>query len=78
MDIGLRALRAHTASIERLELDVAFEEGELLRVEISAKFRREQFGLELGRAGLALESWWTDRDGEFAVGLLLRDVSHRR
>ena len=78
MDIGLRALRAHTASIERLELDVAFEEGELLRVEISAKFRREQFGLELGRAGLALESWWTDRDGEFAVGLLFRDVSHRR
>jgi L-histidine N-alpha-methyltransferase len=70
MDIGLRARQAHTVSIRRLELDVAFEEGELLRVEISSKFRREQFELEVARAGLGVESWWNDEAGDFAVALL--------
>jgi L-histidine N-alpha-methyltransferase len=77
MDIGLRARQAHTVSIERLELDVPFEEGEPLRVEISSKFRREQFGLEAGRAGVRLESWWADRAGDFAVALLFPDASDR-
>jgi L-histidine Nalpha-methyltransferase len=75
MDIGLHARQAHTVSIERLELDVAFETGEPLRVEISSKFRREQFELEAGRAGLRVESRWTDRAGDFAVALMLRDAS---
>jgi L-histidine N-alpha-methyltransferase len=75
MDIGFRARQAHAVSIQRLEIDVAFEECEPLRVEISAKFRREQFELEAGRAGLRVESWWTDRAGDFAVALVLRDAS---
>jgi L-histidine N-alpha-methyltransferase len=70
MDIGLRARQAHTVSIKRLELDVAFEEGEPLRVEISSKFRREQFELEAARARLRVESWWTDAAGDFGVALL--------
>jgi L-histidine N-alpha-methyltransferase len=70
MDIGLRARQAHTVSIKHLELDVAFEEGEPLRVEISSKFRREQFELEAARARLRVESWWTDAAGDFAVALL--------
>jgi L-histidine Nalpha-methyltransferase len=69
MDIGLRARQAHTVAIPRLELDVAFDEDEPLRVEISSKFRREQFELEAGRAGLRVESWWTDSAGDFAVAL---------
>jgi L-histidine Nalpha-methyltransferase len=69
MDIGLRARQAHTVSIERLELEVAFEECEPLRVEISSKFRREQFELEAVGAGLRIESWWTDAAGDFAVAL---------
>jgi L-histidine N-alpha-methyltransferase len=73
MDIGLRARRAHTVSIHGLELDVAFEAGEPLRVEISSKFRREQFELEVGQAGLLVESWWTERAGDFAVALVLPD-----
>jgi L-histidine N-alpha-methyltransferase len=73
MDIGLRARRAHTVSIRALDLDVMFESGEQLRVEISSKFRRERFGLEARRAGLRVESWWTDRAGDFAVALVLRD-----
>ena len=74
MDIGFRARQAHTVSIHGLELDVAFEVGEPLRVEISSKFRREQLELEAGQAGLSVESWWTDRAGDFAVALVLRDT----
>ena len=69
MDIGFRAREAHTVSLPRLELDVAFEEGEPLRVEISAKFRRERFARE---AGLRIDAWWTDSEGDFAVALLTR------
>ena len=69
MDIGFRARQAHTVSFHGLELDVAFEVGEPLRVEISSKFRREQLELEAGQAGLSVESWWTDRAGDFAVAL---------
>jgi L-histidine Nalpha-methyltransferase len=69
MDIGFRAREGHTVSIPRLELEVAFDDGEPLRVEISAKFRRERFARE---AGLRLDGWWTDRAGDFAVALLTR------
>jgi L-histidine Nalpha-methyltransferase len=71
MEIGFRARQGHTVSIRGLELDVAFEECEPLQVEISAKFRREQFELEAARARLRVESWWTDAAGDFAVALLL-------
>jgi L-histidine N-alpha-methyltransferase len=67
MDIGLRALQPHTVQVERLGLDLAFTEGERLRVEVSSKFRRESFAFELRRAGLRLDAWWTDSDGDFAV-----------
>jgi len=69
MDIGFRAREAHTVSIPRLELEVAFEEGERLRVEISAKFRHERFARE---ARLRLDAWWTDPEGDFAVALLTK------
>jgi L-histidine N-alpha-methyltransferase len=75
MDIGLRARQAHTVSIQGLEIDVAFEECEPLRVEISSKFRRERFELEAGRAGLRIESWWTDGGGDFAVALVLAEAT---
>ena len=75
MDIGLRARQAHSVSIPRLELDVAFEERERLRVEISSKFRREQFEREAARARLRVESWWTDPAGDFALALVFRDAS---
>jgi L-histidine Nalpha-methyltransferase len=73
MDIGLRARQAHTVSIPRLELELAFGEGERLRVEISSKFRRDQFAGEAVQARLRLESWWTDPGGDFAVALLVQD-----
>jgi L-histidine N-alpha-methyltransferase len=72
MDVGFRAREAHLVSIERLELDVAFEEGEPLRVEISSKFRRERFEPEAARAGSRIDAWWTDSEGDFAVALLAK------
>jgi L-histidine N-alpha-methyltransferase len=69
MDIGFRAREAHTVAIPRLELELAFEQDEPLRIEISAKFRRERFALE---AGLRLDAWWTDAQGDFAVALLTK------
>jgi L-histidine N-alpha-methyltransferase len=72
MDIGFRARRAHTVSIQRLELDVALDQDERLRIEISSKFRRERFELESERAGLRIKSWWTDHAADFAVALMSR------
>jgi L-histidine N-alpha-methyltransferase len=69
MDIGLRALAAHSVSVQGLDLEVSFAKDERLRVEISAKFRRGQVEGELRRAGLRAESWSTDPAGDFAVVL---------
>jgi L-histidine N-alpha-methyltransferase len=67
MDIGLRALQAHTVTVRRLGLELAFDEGERLRVEVSSKFRRAKFEAELERAGFNVEAWWTDAAEDFAV-----------
>lgn len=72
MEIGFRAREAHTVSVPSLELDAAFEAGEPLRIEISAKFRRDRFEREAARAGLPVDAWWTDPAGDFAVALLTR------
>jgi L-histidine Nalpha-methyltransferase len=70
MDIGLRALEAHVVAFSALELEVAFAPGELLRVEISAKFRRDRIEQEAGQAGLRVEEWWTDGMSDFALALM--------
>ncbi len=73
MNIGFRAREAHAVSVRRLGIELTFERDEPLRVEISSKFRRESFELEAARAGLRVDSWWTDRTGDFAVALLFPD-----
>ena len=47
-------------------------DGEEMRTEISAKFRREVVENELAAAGLVLEAWWTDAAGDFALSLARR------
>jgi L-histidine Nalpha-methyltransferase len=69
MDIGFRALHAHAVSVPRLGLELAFDEGERLRVEVSSKFRRMMFATELLHAGFHVESWWADAADDFAVVL---------
>ncbi|MSO94279.1 MAG: L-histidine N(alpha)-methyltransferase [Thermoleophilia bacterium] len=69
VELGLRSLRAQTVALPVLDTDVSFGDGELLRIEVSSKFRREGIEKELAAAGLTVERWWTDPDGDF--GLLL-------
>jgi L-histidine N-alpha-methyltransferase len=73
VDIGLRARNRHNVAVERLGLELSFESGEWLRVEVSSKFRREKFEPELAHAELRVESWLTDPAGDFAVVLARRE-----
>ena len=65
----LRAERAQTVEIRDLALTVEFADGEEMRTEISAKFRRDGVERELAAAGLELAEWWTDPAGDFALSL---------
>ncbi|OAR23226.1 dimethylhistidine N-methyltransferase [Streptomyces sp. ERV7] len=69
IEMRLRARADLTVKIPDLDLVVRFEEGEELRTEISAKFRREGVRAELAAAGLTATHWWTDADGRFALSL---------
>ena len=69
MDIGFTARSQQVVSIPGLEVEVQFEAGEPLRLEISAKFRRQGLERELAAANMQVDAWWTDSAAEF--GLLL-------
>ncbi|MCH7788921.1 MAG: L-histidine N(alpha)-methyltransferase [Acidobacteria bacterium] len=80
VDMRLRAAMPVTARIEALDLDVSFDEGEELRVEISTKFRQEKLSGELSAAGFDVEAFWTSsasedgllQDSDFALLLARR------
>jgi L-histidine N-alpha-methyltransferase len=72
MEMGVRSLRGQQVSLPAVGLTVGFEEGEILRTEISTKFRREGIEEELEAAGLALDAWWADDRGDFALCLAQR------
>lgn len=67
MEMFVRSSREQTVRLETLELEVAFDAGELMRSEISAKFRLRRIAAELDAAGLAVQRGWTDDAGDFAV-----------
>ena len=69
IEMRLRSLRAQRVVVRDLDLVVDFAEGEELRTEISAKFRRAGVAAELEAAGLSLARWWTDPAGDFALSL---------
>jgi L-histidine N-alpha-methyltransferase len=72
VEMRLRAREACTVEIADLGLTVEFAAGEELRTEISAKFTRERLEADFDAAGLALERWYTDGDGLFALSLARR------
>lgn len=69
MDMFLCATRPQKVRLNRLALDVQFDQGEMLHTEISAKFGRSGLEAELREAGLEPAFWWTDADGSFALSL---------
>jgi L-histidine Nalpha-methyltransferase len=73
IEMRLRSLADQRVRVEGLHLDVEFAAGEEMRTEISAKFRRPGVEAELADAGLRLERWMTDPDGDFALSLSVRE-----
>ncbi len=69
IEMRLRSLSDQTVEVAGLGLSVAFAEGEELRTEISAKFRRDGITAELAAAGLAMRHWWTDSGNRFGLSL---------
>lgn len=73
IEMRLRADRSHQVTVGDLDLVAGFGEGEEMRTEISAKFRRHGVESELAAAGLVLARWWTDPDGDFALSLSFKE-----
>jgi L-histidine Nalpha-methyltransferase len=69
IEMRLRARWPMRVTVPAVDLVVDLAAGEEIRTEISAKFRRAGVERELAEAGFALDHWWTDRDGLFAVSL---------
>jgi len=78
IEMRLRSQGAQPVRVHELDLQVEFADGEEMRTEISAKFRRERVEAELAAAGLALASWWTDPGGDFALSLSTPSVASCR
>ena len=69
IEMRLESVRAQPVRLEALDLELQFQEGEQVRTEISAKFRREGITEELAAAGMGVTHWWTDKDSDFALSL---------
>jgi L-histidine N-alpha-methyltransferase len=72
IEMRLRSTCTQTVLVRALDLEVKFEEGEEMRTEVSAKFRRDGIAAELEQAGLEVVGWWTDTAGDFALSLSRR------
>jgi L-histidine N-alpha-methyltransferase len=69
IEMRLRSVTAQTVHLPGIGLTVDFADGEEMRTEVSAKFRRAGVEAELAAAGLAMRSWWTDAAGQFGLSL---------
>jgi len=73
VEMRLRSGTDQEVEVHALDLGVQFGDGEEMRTEISAKFRRDRVEDELAAAGLALARWWTDENGDFALSLAFKE-----
>ena len=69
IEMRLRSVHDQRVTLPAIGLAVEFAEGEEMRTEVSAKFRREGVAGELAAAGFAMRSWWTDDAGQFGLSL---------
>jgi L-histidine N-alpha-methyltransferase len=72
IEMRLRARGEQVVTVSELAMKITFAEGEDLRTEVSAKFRRSNIADELSAAGFELQRWWTDPDGDFGLSLSQR------
>ena len=73
IEMRLRSDRDQLVYVKALDLEAVFADGEEMRTEISAKFRRQRVEDELADAGLALARWWVDAAGDFALSLAFKE-----
>jgi L-histidine Nalpha-methyltransferase len=69
IEMRLRSTGAQHVTIADLGLTVAFDDGEELLTEVSAKFRPDKVRREIEAAGLDLTAWWTDDANDFGLSL---------
>jgi L-histidine Nalpha-methyltransferase len=69
IEMRLRSTASQQVRVPGIGLTVHFAEGEEMRTEVSAKFRRAGVERELAAAGFAMRSWWTDPAGQFGLSL---------
>ena len=69
IEMRLRSAEDQQVRLPAIGLTVHFGEGEEMRTEVSAKFRREGVQAELAAAGLEMRSWWTDEAARFGLSL---------
>ena len=69
IEMRLRSSLEQQVRLPAIGLTIGFGEGEEMRTEVSAKFRRAGIESELAAAGFGLRSWWTDPDGLFGLSL---------
>jgi L-histidine N-alpha-methyltransferase len=75
IEMRLRSCLAQTVRLPGIGLTVEFADGEEMRTEVSAKFRREGVAGELAAAGFAMRSWWTDTANQFGLSLSVPALS---
>ena len=69
IEMRLRARRKQVVFVADLDLAVSFQDGEEMRTEVSAKFRRPALEAELVAAGLQPVNFFTDADDDFGLSL---------
>src|SRR5277367_2748863 len=67
IEMRLRADEASTVTLREANIEVAFEKGEDLLTEISAKFTPERIAAELAAAGFIVDDMWGAEEGEFLL-----------
>ena len=72
VEMHLRSEGEQRVRVGALDLGLDLADGETIRTEISAKFRRPAVESELAGAGFDLQEWWTDSAGDFALSLSVR------
>lgn len=72
IEMRLVSRRAQQVRLPALQRSTVFEAGEVLRTEVSCKFRPRQVEAELSAAGLQLAARWTDRAEDFALSLAFK------
>ena len=65
----LRARSEQAVRLDKIDLDVQFDRGEMISTEVSCKYTRRSVEQILARAGLTVEHWFADSDRGYALSL---------